>query len=341
MGPVVSWQSSEIRILLSRIYELKRQRSYQGMEEEVRVALDRHPSNLRFQVLLAEARWSLGRRQEAQELLNQLEDRAQSLPDFHAFKGTTQLARKEYEGALESFRIAFSLKGSPFFLKRQADCLLGLGRHEQALALLGQLDRAHPDAYALSALARAYEGIGRVAEAMSCYEEILQLKPDNDFAKARLLKLKATKKDGKTVRKELDRMLRLPSSRRDSALLRVKADQLKAEGRYGEAAEIYRELVGLASGEDRDFFERSLAFAYYKAEIYEEAYPLLRQQFERRPQDPYLRSCLLTTGRRLGRTQELADFLFGLARQKSANHFLFGVARKLLAAGPKHSPRAS
>ena len=338
---VVSWQASETQILLSRIYNLKQESAYREMEEEVQIALDRYPSNPQFQVLLAEARWRLGRRPEAEQLLDQLENEARALPDFHALKGATQLARQEYQAALESFRIAYSLKASPFFVKRQADCLLHLRRYEEALALLRQLDRSRPDAYLLSSMARAYEGLGQKDEAIVCYDRILQLRPGDSFARSRRIKLKAAEKDGGTARGELDRMLRLPSRRQDSALLRVKADQLKAQGQFAKAAEIYQKLVDLASDGERDFFQRSLAFAYYKAELYEEAYPLLCQQFQQRPQDPYLRSSLLTAGKRLGRTQELADFLFGLARLTSANRFLFGVARKLLApaTGPKSSSR--
>ena len=77
----MSCQVSRIRILLSRIYDLKRKRAYREMEEEVRIALDRYPSKPKLQVLLAEARWRLGRCREAQGLLNQLEDRLGPCPN--------------------------------------------------------------------------------------------------------------------------------------------------------------------------------------------------------------------------------------------------------------------
>ncbi|MFQ5739562.1 MAG: tetratricopeptide repeat protein [Acidobacteriota bacterium] len=324
----MGWEASEKSIFLSRIFEFKRQRDYLKMEQEIETALDRYPSELQFKVLLAEAYWFSGRCPEAKLLLEELEESAQHLHGFQGLKGTVEMASGAPQKALEAFRSAYALKTSPFYLKRQADCLIRLHRYDEALALLRQ-GPGQPDVYVLGAMARAYEGLDRVKEAQDCYQSILRARPGDPYAKSHLLKLKVAATERPQAEEELNRMLRLPSHRDDVALLRVKADHLKDEGRFAEAAETYGKIVDLSEGKERDFFSRAVAFAYYRAGMDQKAYSCLIRLVETHPQDAYVRSALISVARKLDRLQELIDFLRDQARRRPADRFLFGVARKL------------
>lgn len=324
----MGWRDSEKRIFLSKIYELKKRRDYPRMEEEVQTALDRHPGDLRFKELLAEANWALGRRSQAAALLREIEEKAVQRDSFQSLKGTMQLAAGKSEAALESFRAAYALRSQPFYLKRQADCLLQLKRFEDAWALLRRLPD-QDDPYCLGASARALEGMGRIEEARRLYQKILDRTPGDNFARSRLLRLSVKSRDESDPVAEVDRMLRLPSRRNDKALLKLKADQLRERSRFEEAAEVYEKLALLTSGKERVFFRRQLAFSCYKARLDDKAYPLLLELVEAEPRDAYLRSTLIGLAKRRGSVSEVAGFLAGLARKASSNAFLWGIVKKL------------
>ncbi len=325
----MDWNQSERRIFLSRIFALKQKRQFDEMEEEVQTALERFPSDAEFQVLLADALMHTGRASEAQKVLDDMGDSGQGLASYHAMQASLQFQHHRYKEALESFRCAHSIRPSEFYLKRQADCLLAMGRREQALALLVQLPGRDTDPYILGAMARAHEGLGNLEEARKCYEDVLRVSPGDSYAESRVLQLKASGKDEGTAEREVDRLLRMPSRKDDPALLEVKIQQLKKKGDYQGVAEIYSRLAQAGPENQRDFYRRSLAFAYYRAGMIVEAFALLRDLIEERPQDAYIRSTLVASARKLGRQKELAGFFFGLARKSPAHHHFFGVARKL------------
>ncbi len=324
----MDWRESEKGIFLSRIYDLKRRRQFERFEEEIQTALERYPDDARFRVLLAEAHWARGRRGQAEALVAEIADSAQSIDSFHSLKATIQMARRQYPAALESYRSAHALKPGPFYLKRQADCLLQLKRFDEAWGILQSLAQQE-DIYWLGAAARAMEGMGRPREAERHYRRILELSPQDSYARAQLLKLSMAEAEPETADREVDRMLRVPSRRNDAALLRVKADQLRARGSHREASEIYQKLVDLASGREKAFYKRLLAFSYYKAGMDEQAHPLLLELVRERPRDSYLRSTLIALARRRKDLAAVADFFAQLARETPTNEFLFGVAQKI------------
>lgn len=328
-NPLVDWRESEKSIFLARIYRLKGQKAYPQMEEEAKAALERYPGEALFRLLLADAFHHQGRPGEAEAIVEDLQESAQQLALFHALRGDLQVRHKDFTGALESFRQAQTLQDSPYYVKRQADCLLQLGRFAEALANLRRLPPDEDDPYLWNSLARAYEGLGELPKAEECYGRLLKLQPGNSFARAAMLRLKSSGREEAAVEKELDRMLRMPSRRDDPALLRLKADQLKKQGRFEEAARLYAQLVESSAGPDSEFYWRLLAFAHHKAGNAQEAYPLLCRLVEKNALDSYARNALITAGRKLGRGRELVDFFLTLARQSEANRPLFGVARKL------------
>jgi tetratricopeptide (TPR) repeat protein len=325
----MDWAEAEKRVLLSRIYEMRRQRLYDQMEEEIQNGLERFPSDRQLGLLQADSLRRRGRLSEAQRALDNLRERCESQAQFHGLQGTLQFQRREYEKALESFCCAHSLDPNSYYLKRQADCLLALGRFAPALAVLREIEPQARDTYTLSALARAHEGMGSREEAVCCYQELLRLAPDDNFAKGRLLRLKTAAKEEGDAEKEIDRMLRVPSRREDPVLLSVRAEQLKKRGDFRGAAEIYLRLLQNEPGPQRPFFERLLAFAYFKAEAHEEALPLFQSLLKENPQDPYLRNALMTTARKTGRRKELAEFFRSVARLSPANSALYGFSRRL------------
>lgn len=325
----MSWESSEKRIFFSRIFTMKRQRRFQDMEEEIRAGLERFPDEIRFEVLLADAFWHQGKQSQAAGLLESLAGRAENLADYHTLLGNVNAGRKKFQEALEAFRLAASLKPSPFLIKRQADCLIGLKRFDEALALLKQLPAEERDVYVLGAMGRACEALNQGPEAQECYSEILRRQPDNQFARSRLVRLKLSHRGGK-AEGEVQKMLRVPSRRDDPVLLKLRAEQLEAKRCFDEACQIYRELMEKDTPGNRESHRRNLAFTSYRGKMYDQAYPLLLELFEQNPADPYIRNTLVAAARRLGRTQEVIERFFSLARQSPAHRFLYGAARSLL-----------
>jgi tetratricopeptide (TPR) repeat protein len=279
--------------------------------------------------LLADSLRARGRLPEAQQILDSIQDRCQTSAQFHGLQGALQFQRKQHEEALESFRCAYSLDPRSYYLKRQADCLLARDRYSDALGLLLQIEPSERDVYSLGALARAYEGMGASEDAARCYEELLHLAPDNAYSKARLLQLRTAAKHEDDAEKEIDRMLRMSSHREDAALLSVKAEQLKKKGDYRGAADVYLRILGSAPSAQLGFYQRNLAFTYYKGSMYEEAYPLLKSLLEGSPHDVYVRNALVGAACKSGRREELREFLLAMARLSPSNRSLYGIARRL------------
>ena len=323
------WEESEKRLLLSRIYEWKGRRDWEQMEDEAKTALDRYPDEIRFELALADAYRQQKRLDEARSLMASLKQRGQGIADYHALQGEFLLDAQRHRQAYEEFRQAHSLQERPFYLKRQADSLIPLKRHQEALALLKQLDDRDTNPFILSSLARCHEGLGQNEEARRCYQDLLRIRPGDEFASSRLLQLKVEEKRPEEAEQELDRMLRLPSRRDDPALLKVKAEQMKKRGDFAAAADIYSRLAESCDPGQRTFYQRMSAFALNKAGRNEEAWAAFRKLIEKDPADHYVRSALISVARKLGRDAELADFFENLARQSPANRPLFGLARKI------------
>ncbi len=334
----MNWRNSEKRILLSRIFELRHKKAFREMQEEVETALDRYPDDVLFQTLLVESWWLSGREVEAMAALDDLEEKAQQLDKFQSLKGSMLDRQGRHEKALEAYRSAHSLRPSAFYLKRQADCLLHLKRHREALALLRRCPDDDP--YVLGALGRAWEGLDEREQALQAYKKILQIQPDDSYARSQLLRLRVEGKEDTNALRELDRMLRVPSRKNDPALLKVKADALKKQGDFGAAADAYKELVLQTRGPQKHFYRKAQAFAAYRAGRDEEAFSLLIELTGESPKDAYLRSSLISLARRTGRVSEVAHHFDELARRGPAYRFLFGVSRKLrrtLSASPADS----
>lgn len=314
---------------LSRIFESKRQADYEKMDEEVRAAMEVFPADVQLQVLMAEVRWREGRTTEAESILQGLASEGCQSPEYFGLVGEIELGRRKPKPALEAFRQAAAFSDSEFYRKRQAECLLRLKRYEEALALWRSLNRDDRDPYILGGLARALEGLGELDQARNLYRAIQEIRPDDSFARNRLMKLELNRKHPEAAEREVQRILDIPSRQNDAFTLTAHAEQLKRLKRFAEAADVYEKLVGSASMPERSHYLRALAFSLYRADRLEKAFPIFLELFEGDPTDPYLRTTLISIGRRLKQESRLAEFFFALARKDPANRFLFGVARKL------------
>ncbi|HUG43383.1 MAG TPA: hypothetical protein VMN76_03980 [Acidobacteriota bacterium] len=323
------WQESEKRIYFSRIFEAKKLADYGRMEEEVRRATERFPADAQFQILMAEVSWRRGRTAEADSILRDLASQGCQSSEYFGLIGAIELDRRKPKAALEAFSQAAAISNSNFYRKRQAECLLRLKRYEESLALWRSLNRDDQDPYVLGGLARALEGMGELDQARNLYREIQKIRPNDSFARSRLLKLELNRKQPETAEREIQRILDIPSRRSDAATLTAHAEQLKRQQRFAEAAEVYAKLVESASIPERNQYLRDLAFSLYKADHLEKAFPLFLELFEGNPRDPYLRTTLISISRRLKQESRLKQLFSTLARENPSCRFLFGVARKL------------
>ncbi len=167
------WALAEAELHSGHVREARR---------HLREGLAVNPSSRNLRAKLAQLELLSGDPAEAERLYAKLADEFHN-PLHYSNLGVARLLQGKIEGSLEAYRAASRLRKDPFDLMSIGDCLLLLGREQEAraayrraLELSGQEARGDRLA-ALSVRAQCLAHLGRSREAIKAVQDELELRP--------------------------------------------------------------------------------------------------------------------------------------------------------------------
>jgi len=199
-------------------------------------------------------------------------------PSLHYNLGTLLVERGDDEQAVRHFRAALDL--APDYANARfnlAAVLLRSGRAEEALGHYRRLLELEPDDRGTRFYAaRALHEVGRHGEAAELLEGLVAEDPSRVPARLALAEVRSAQGDDGAARDLYARVLEIDGARPDERLAaRRQLALLSARaGRYGEAAEQYREVVDARPGDADARFAEAMAL------LLGESYPEARERLE-------------------------------------------------------------
>lgn len=290
---------------------------------EVNEALAAGERTAGLQALLAEIARREGRLADAAALAQEV--LAEFGPDAVALGVLGRIALDEHRPAEAADRLkeAYRLNASAFNAALVVDALDAGKRTDEALQFLQEaLGRFAGDVRLLGRAARFYRHVGRLQDARRTLDALLQVDPENEWARRLQLELKSADRPIEAIQG----LLAIGDRKNDPQLHGLYAKRLKGEGDFAGAA---REFAEAAKLDPRhDFWRKQAGFAYAKARADDQAVHYLRPLFIADPADQYVRSALFAALKRLAGAAEVAKAIDEALAQHPDKVFLHGIRRK-------------
>src|SRR6202162_4439179 len=169
-------------ILYAHFMELKR---LTDAENVLKRKIANHPKNSFFVTQLCRHYWSIGKREQAIPLLNQITSRPHELPDGHLYSGNFYAESGDWNDASSEYEpgIRTCPKNKLTYQKRLATVFLSAGRHLEAEKILDEVLKDHAeedDARASRAVLRMAGGTPKdLDQAIADFKPLLQKQPGN------------------------------------------------------------------------------------------------------------------------------------------------------------------
>ncbi len=241
--------------------------------------------------------------------------------------GEVHLRERRLEAALEVFKQAAQTDRGSYLVRCICKTLREMKRYSEALDLIEEYLPERPnDPYLLTEKALCLQQAGRIDEAMILYERVRQLKPDHEFAREQLLRLRARGREPAAVVRELESMSRMSSEKDRSGVQGALAEKLKEAGRPKDAARAFHEAWRL--NPQRLFFLKQEGYCHHRAGDTEAALQCLRRAIWEDPDDPAVRKTLEKIYRLKGNPEEFVALLEALLERYPQNVRLMGVLKK-------------
>ncbi len=319
---------SELRHLLGSLRKLIASRSLDDAEEQALEGLRSFPESAELLALAAGIERRLKKLDEARSLL----DRAAGLDPFHptVLSEAADLAfeARDFKLAAERYRELVDRRPNRYHYSRLVMARSKLGASSDAAAIARAALEIFPDdPWLLRGLAAAEAKEGRIAEAVTAYEKLLSLEPNDRFAYKELMRLKTQDDSPEDAAAALKGLMRTGRRDQNPHLKTLTADRLRKAGNLLDAVREYEAALALDPG--NPYVLAQLGFVHKKLGRDEEAVETLSRAFVLNPSDPYVRRSLESL---LKKRNELPWFL-GLVSQALSLHpevkSLYGIRKRL------------
>ncbi len=248
----------------------------------------------------------------------------------HMVLAEVALSARRLKEAVSHLRSAYSQARSAHRGRLLVRALREQGDLDEAARVWSELRARYPgDAPVAREGALLAEAQGRLEEAESLWEGLLEDVQEGPFARARLMALRARQESPESAAAQLRRAAELrgrSDPRAGMRLLLEAAEAERTQGNLAGAVEGYRRYLTEQPGDT--YAMRQLAFALRRTGAAEEARPLLEALLRRDPDDAYVRSALLTDALRTDPEKGL-NFFRTLVREHPESTALYAAIRRL------------
>ncbi len=274
-----------------RAIELRKKGKYQEAEEELKGALDEDPGNFLLKSSLAETYLRQDRLTEARIMAEAILSLDPQYPQARYILGEVFFKENRFEQALQCFHHASQKDQRPYLILRVAKTLRKMERYGEALETLDSV--LISERQNLSFLKEKALVLGRMEhwdQALTIYEKLYELDPEDSFVRKEIYRLKGKKWPDEKVINELKAVVNLPSRKDDPQLHGLLGQKLKEAGKLKEAAAEFRTALHLDP--NNVFYLKLEGFCYYRLKDYEKAIQTLGDAFRRRPGDYIVKTTL-------------------------------------------------
>lgn len=313
---------------LDLIIAAKRRGAWEQAETLAREALAADPGHVALRAHLADIMAHRGDAEEALLLVTAvLRDRPDYGPALLVRGYALQRLRRGME-AEAAYAAAWSAAPSGYAAACLATARARSQGPEAALDFVRQAGLDFGDHAGLRRTeAMLLEALGRHSEAIAVYRRVLESRPGDDRAFARLIRASLACRAPSEALAELDGLLRLPSRAGNRQLLIVRAELLERATRDVEAVACWEAV--LKADPANAYVRRRLAYICRRRGDLRRAFDLLKGLLLADPADPAVLGAFVADARALGRRREGVAFLVALLRRHPARRSLWGWIRRL------------
>jgi tetratricopeptide (TPR) repeat protein len=235
---------------------------------------------------------------------------------------------RDFEEAAERYRELVDRRPNRYHYSRLVMAKSKLGASSDAAATARAALEIFPDdPWILRGLAAAEAKEGRIAEAVTAYEKLLSLEPNDRFAYKELMRLKTEGENPEDAAAALKGLMRTGGRDKNPHLKTLAADRLRKAGKLLEAVREYEAALALDPGSP--YVLAQLGFVQKKLGREEDAVATLARAFVANPSDPYVRrslESLLKKRNALPRFLELVSQALSLHPEVKSLH---GIRKRL------------
>lgn len=315
------------RIKWERARDLKRRGAFREAEQELKDALEDQPDNPLLMMSLADLYQRQDKLTEARLLTESVLSADPEYPRAFYILGKILSCEGRQEEALQCFKKAFRKFQSPYLIRQIARTLREMQRHEEALQIIEAAPAGKgEDLSLLKEKALILNRMNRRKEALTIYEKLHDLVPEDRFVRREVYRLKGIERPREEVIEELRAVLNLPVRRDDPQLHGLLGHKLKEAGNLKEAAEEFRKAWLLSNNDI--FYSKQEGFCYYHLGDYGEATRMLSDAFRKDPNDYRVRSTLEKIYMASGDLKGYVDLLESILMDQPHYVKLIGILRK-------------
>ena len=316
------------RIKWERARELRIRGRFREAEQELNEALEESPGSPLLRASLANLHLTQDRPVEARVIAETILLENPHYPQALYVLGQVYGREGRHEKALECFTRAAELDGGAYLTLRVATTLRKLERYGEALDTLdGILVREKDNARALKEKALILNRMERPGEALTLYERVQELDPEDSFVRKEIYRLRGLGREDEAVIRELKTVVGLSSRKDDAQLHGYLGKKLRDSGAVEEAAAEYHTAWTLAPR--NVFFLKQEGFCHNKLGNRREAMESLEEAFLSDPDDFAVRSTLEKLYTSTGDSAGFAALVAKALERHPGNGKLMGILKRL------------
>lgn len=328
--------SEYCRIKWERARDLRKKGDHQEAEGELKEALEEQPDHPLLMAALAEVYLRQERFVEARIIAESILSTQPQYAQALYLLGEIYSKEKNFDEALQFFRQARQKDDRPYLTLRVVRTLRDMGRFDEALETLDSLlVIERENARFLKEKAVILNRMKRWDEALSLYEKVNELDPEDSFVRKEVYRLRSRKRPDEKVIQELETVVNLPARKDDAQLHGLLGQDLKEAGNLEKALTEFRTARRLDP--NNPYFWKMEGFCHYRMGSNKEAIDALSRAFRANPNDFRVRATLkklfVTTKNISGFVALLEDVLNAHPHNVKLIGILKGLKKVALAEG--------
>lgn len=317
-----------IRLKLDKARRLKKEGRLTDAQNELMEGLEAEPHNKYLLNSLADVYFQQKQLTQAaaiaDELLRIEPENYQAL----VMVGNILYEKQRFQDALEYYENALKVKEEQYVLSKVVRTCIQLKKYAEAKSYSERVLEKEPENVTfLKYLALIHKRAGNHHDALTVFEKIIALSPQDAHAYKEYIRLKTREKPVERAVEEIDQVMKVPRLSDNAYLHDLQGDNLKKLKRYEEAIEEYEEGLQIAS--DPFYFKCKIGFCYSKMGNYSNAVEILSPLFIQKPSDYYVKAALESACRKLNKVEGFYQTIQAAMQKHPQQKSLWGLSRKI------------
>jgi len=317
-----------IRLKLDKARRLKREGRLTDAQAELLEGLEAEPHNKYLLNSLADVYFQQKQLTQAaaiaDELLKIEPENYQALTTV----GNILFEMRRFEDALGYYENALKVKEENYVLLKIVRTCIQLRKYPEAKGYIERVLGKDPKNLAfLKYLAIIYKKTKRYQDALSIFEKIIKISPQDSHAYKEYLRLRTREKPVEKVVEEINQVMKVSIISENAHLHDLQGDNLKKLKMYEEAIKEYEK--GLKLADNASYFKGKIGFCYLRMGNYLKAVEMLSPLFIQEPSNYYIKTALESAYRKLNSLEGFYQDIQSAIEKHPQLKSLWGFSRKI------------